>query len=70
MSKQLKVALLQLVSSGRDRDANLQKGGKFCQLAAMAGADLALPGQASRHVDKCGGRDAALDERRAGPHRC
>ena len=42
MSRRLKIALLQLVSLGRNRDANLQKGDEFCRLAASAGADLAL----------------------------
>lgn len=42
MSNLLKIALLQLVSLGRNRDANLRKGDEFCRLAASAGADLAL----------------------------
>ena len=42
MSRRLKIALLQLVSLGRNRDANLQKGDELCRLAASAGADLAL----------------------------
>jgi predicted amidohydrolase/predicted N-acetyltransferase YhbS len=38
----LRVALLQLVSAGRDRDANLAKGEAFCRRAAASGADVAL----------------------------
>jgi N-carbamoylputrescine amidase len=34
--------LLQLVSAGRDRDANLRKGDEFCRRAVSAGADVAL----------------------------
>jgi len=42
MSRLFKVALLQLVSLGRNREANLQKGDEFCRVAASAGADLTL----------------------------
>jgi N-carbamoylputrescine amidase len=38
----LRVALLQLVSCGRDVDANLRKGELFCRCAAAAGAHIAL----------------------------
>jgi predicted amidohydrolase len=38
----LRIALLQLLSCGLDRDANLRKGESFCRRAAAAGADLAL----------------------------
>lgn len=38
----VKIALLQLVSCGRDRDANRRKGDAFCRRAAAAGAELAL----------------------------
>ncbi|MBI1814812.1 MAG: carbon-nitrogen hydrolase family protein [Deltaproteobacteria bacterium] len=42
MSNQLTIALLQLLSRGSDRHANLQKGDDFCRRAAAAGADVAL----------------------------
>jgi N-carbamoylputrescine amidase len=42
MPKILKIALLQLTSSGRDSAANLVKGEKYCRLAAEQGADIAL----------------------------
>ena len=38
----LKIALLQLVSAGRDVDANLRKGDAFCRRAAAEGAEIAL----------------------------
>src|SRR6266550_3693984 len=38
----LKIALLQLVSAGRDVDANLCKGDAFCRRAAAEGAEIAL----------------------------
>jgi predicted amidohydrolase len=38
----LKIALLQLVSSRRDIDANRQKGDLFCRRAASSGAHVAL----------------------------
>ena len=38
----LKIALLQMVSSRRNRDANLRKGEDFCRRAAAAGAHIAL----------------------------
>jgi predicted amidohydrolase len=38
----LKVALLQMVSFGRDLDANLRKGETFCREAAATGAQVAL----------------------------
>lgn len=38
----LRLALLQLVSRGRDRDANLAKGEAACRRAAAGGADVAL----------------------------
>jgi predicted amidohydrolase len=38
----LRIALLQLVSCGRDREANLRKGDDFCRRAAARGADVAL----------------------------
>ena len=41
MSK-LKVALLQLLSSGYDQDANQVKGEQFCRQAHGLGADIAL----------------------------
>ncbi len=39
---QFRVALLQMVSSGRDQEANLHKGETFCRQARELGADLAL----------------------------
>ena len=41
MSK-LKVALLQLLSSGFDQLANLAKGQQYCRMARQLGADIAL----------------------------
>ena len=38
----LRIALLQLVSAGRDRDANRAKGIASCRAAAELGADVAL----------------------------
>jgi predicted amidohydrolase len=38
----LRIALLQLVSCGRDTDANLRKGETFCRRAASGGAHIAL----------------------------
>ena len=38
----IRVALLQLVSAGRDLDANRAKGVSFCRRAATLGADVAL----------------------------
>ena len=38
----LRVALLQMVSSGPDQDANLAKGEVFCRQARQMGADIAL----------------------------
>jgi predicted amidohydrolase len=38
----LNVALLQMVSSGLDQDANLRKGEEFCRKAAEKKADVAL----------------------------
>jgi predicted amidohydrolase len=38
----LRIALLQLASAGRDRDANCVKGIAFCRRAAALGADVAL----------------------------
>ncbi|MBE3039897.1 MAG: carbon-nitrogen hydrolase family protein [Chloroflexi bacterium] len=38
----LKVALLQMLSSGVDQDDNLHKGEEFCRRAAAQGADIAL----------------------------
>jgi N-carbamoylputrescine amidase len=38
----LQVALLQLLSSGADQDANLAKGGAACRRARELGADIAL----------------------------
>jgi len=38
----LRIALLQLVSAGRDREANRAKGVAFCRRAAALGADVAL----------------------------
>jgi predicted amidohydrolase len=37
-----RIALLQMVSSGIDQAANLQKGAEYCRSAASMGADLAL----------------------------
>ena len=41
MSK-LKIALLQLLSSGADQAANLAKGQQYCRMARQLGADIAL----------------------------
>jgi predicted amidohydrolase len=38
----VKVALLQISSSGTDQEANLRKGDQFCRQAASLGADIAL----------------------------
>lgn len=38
----LRIALLQMVSSGRDVQANLRKGDQFCRRAAASGAHVAL----------------------------
>ncbi len=38
----LKIALLQMVSSGFDQDANLAKGEAFCRRARQMGADIVL----------------------------
>lgn len=38
----LTVALLQMVASGTDQDANLRKGDAFCRRARAMGADIAL----------------------------
>lgn len=38
----LTVALLQMVASGTDQDANLRKGDAFCRRARVMGADIAL----------------------------
>lgn len=38
----LEIALLQLASCGRDREANLRKGDEACRLAASRGAHVAL----------------------------
>ena len=38
----LRVAALQMVSSGSDQQANLEKGAAYCRRAAALGADIAL----------------------------
>jgi N-carbamoylputrescine amidase len=38
----LKIALLQLLSSGYDQAANLAKGQQYCRMARQLGADIAL----------------------------
>ena len=37
-----KIALLQMIPSGSDQDANLAKGEVFCRRAAGMGANVAL----------------------------
>ncbi|MGC9399662.1 MAG: carbon-nitrogen hydrolase family protein [Anaerolineae bacterium] len=61
---ELAIALLQMTSHGADRQANLEKGERFCRRTAAMGADLALfpemwnIGYAGYDADAPGAREA------------